>query len=557
MGAGPNGLSYAAPGAQKPIQRETDDTLEKEKETEVESSDELIDEGKGLPLPKIKQAVKIKDEQHTVFTDDLGDGPELMMASTPTPLEVYILRNLVDSTGRQRLLARAHQIRQDMRVAARITDRDTARYRNIGEWMRDVLPGLQHRQQEAYDAINFNIVGLAIAVRNAVEETQDLPEDAADRPVSTRPIHLGWQNLGTHPSPGGRLPFTGTKGIVVNYLTVYGPAGSPTTQQPGGAPGNLRTALGKSDQGKMYTMGHLLNRELHGTGQRWENLAVITSAFNAATETNPGPEHVAKHRVLGNNEVLRYEVRVYYQRAGTATHYEDLLPTAWQYRFYSYDRLPGNDDGSQRSAWRLGNPVPLAQSVFRQNVPRTTPIKPQEEQSQAKPWERFGNANPVASPDMEYDTRIVDTPHYSSFDSIQVDIDENGYDEVAAPAWFQAFKDLAVETARMLQDIEIRFLEWEMYASGGSEEYPNIVTDLARSRNALVFPANYLNALEAARDAYGGLTNRSLVDIAALRAEHNNLQDTTLTSAAADQAVTRMRAILNAFDDKFDYQHEE
>ena len=540
-GAGPNGLSYAAPGSQLAIQRETDDELGTDQHKENESSTELIDESKGLTLPKMKHPVKINDEQHTIFANDLGDGPELMMASTPVPLEEYIKKNLSESEQRKALLDFASSIRRQIADASRITNSNGS---ESGRWMRDTLPGLQQQQQHTYNDINQNIMILARTVQTAIEEKWNLPKGAADRPNSTKPIHLGWQNLGTHPSPGGLLPFTGTKGIIVDYLTVNGEAGSPTTQQPSGNPGNLRTVLGKTNYGQRYTMGHLLNRELHGSGQDWENLAVITAQFNDDTENEPGPEHVAKQKVLGENEVIRYVVEVRYDRAAGATHYEDLLPTSWEYTFSSYERNADIIDGTSYRAWQFDKRIELQHSIYYQRVKRKTLIIPANKQPRPTKWDIYEKALPGGA---EFPTDMA---------PFAAGINKSDYIPEATPALSDLLRDLVAVIRLSIKEIEMKLLAWATFSANIKDEYPHGEhSQLFDRKDLLTFPAKFLKNLEVAEDAFFNRSMVELFDIKLLRSQFDALCKTHLKPGEDIQLIHKMLETLQEYLNK-DWSYE-
>jgi len=255
-------------------------------------------------------------ETHTLKFS--GDGPnaQLMIESTPVPLQHYISTLKTTYTSPE---AVAQFVIIDGHIATIAT-----------------LKADRTMSQTTGQAIQTELEGIARALQHpAFGGNENVP-----------PSHIEW------------TPETKVGGSVGCIMTA-----SPLSINPGGHSGSDPATAGETELWKKvrvrtntYIQGHLLNHHVHGSGARKENLVPITGPFNTRMETSV--ETFVKNRVLGNKEVLHYRVEAEFPSTPAARNHipeEGLLPTALKFKLRPMKKKDGTS-GLSKDDWEIDNP---------------------------------------------------------------------------------------------------------------------------------------------------------------------------------------------------------
>jgi hypothetical protein len=148
----------------------------------------------------------------------------------------------------------------------------------------------------------------------ATEQTEDFSSSLSGLSMITKYIM-------SQLSGGGLLPVTpvprygelqngfGTT-MEVNPLTNLGAPGSTVRVSSDVYQDLLRRKRAPGSINTYYVGGHLLNKDVHGSGATWQNIAPLANSSNTAMESNL--ESNVKTAVLTNNQILHLKVRVTY-----------------------------------------------------------------------------------------------------------------------------------------------------------------------------------------------------------------------------------------------------
>jgi hypothetical protein len=250
----------------------------------------------------IKEAINVAGEAHTLFFAPDGT---LSIASTPTPLQFYIdelLGTAPDGSLRRRILylrAKATHIHQSKQKIVALASNQFTRQDDISDTRS---PSAAQYTSTQFDAINSwddvanNLQTLGKDLNSIVTEMglhgENRPQSQVDLEALTS---QGGLNL--------------AKGVTAKPLSIIpgNTAGSPPSVDSNASDPTSR--LYAALQGP-YHRGHLLNHHLHGPGDDWRNLAVVTSNVNGMMEVLY--ESFLKKKVLGENQVVYYKMDVKY-----------------------------------------------------------------------------------------------------------------------------------------------------------------------------------------------------------------------------------------------------
>ncbi|WCT10371.1 eCIS core domain-containing protein [Mucilaginibacter jinjuensis] len=225
-------------------------------------------------------------EDHTLKFSDESANKQLMIESTPVPLEHYIANMKARYTTPAAITQFAII---DAKIAAINTEKAETMNAERGRKIQGFLTEISTAMQDP-----------------AFGGNEIVP-----------PTHVDW------------APATVLGGPVGHVMTAQ-----PLSFNPGPYSGSEPSSSGATElwekvkvrQGS-YVQGHLLNHHVHGSGGLKENLVPIRGPFNTQMETNV--ETVVKNRVIGNKEVLYYRVEAVFggQPNRVNVPEEGLLPT--------------------------------------------------------------------------------------------------------------------------------------------------------------------------------------------------------------------------------------
>jgi hypothetical protein len=209
-------------------------------------------------------------EKHTLFFREDG---QLMLASDPMPYLRFLLQ-----FEQQHTVAPGQQVRQQSDVRQVAVSIQTLRAE------RQKLESQQQAEQAANAGktspallllLHQNENTLNDLMQQLSRRTYELMQATVTGKVAKdSPVHYGGFSQGGF-----------GKGVLVEYLTQNGArGGTPTGDIPAGLGGKNFTALAqrrtKSGLKAYYRMGHLLNAELGGPGDKWENLTPLSPSGN-------------------------------------------------------------------------------------------------------------------------------------------------------------------------------------------------------------------------------------------------------------------------------------
>jgi hypothetical protein len=152
--------------------------------------------------------------------------------------------------------------------------------------------GLAPGATEQTEDFSSSLSGLSMITKYLMSQTLGGP-----LPVTPVPIYGGLQNgFGTS--------------MEVNPLTNLGTPGSTVSVTSDVYQDLLRRKRAPGSVNTYYVGGHLLNKDVHGSGATWQNIAPLANSSNTAMEANL--ESKVKAAVLTNNQILHLKVRATY-----------------------------------------------------------------------------------------------------------------------------------------------------------------------------------------------------------------------------------------------------
>ncbi|HBE21462.1 MAG TPA: hypothetical protein DDW51_28685, partial [Cyanobacteria bacterium UBA11367] len=314
---GLGGVSEHIKNVIKKIQTPIENAMNKLANFILEKAKSLLGKGKEAVARlvewwKAKKQFKDPDgETHTLFFSGQGKSAELMVASNPKTLEVFL--NNVKSSGNYN-----QYIFNDIERLARQVDREKDKKIN-----QEVGRKIEQLQTEIAKL-------LAQLYRN---KTEALP-----------PTVVQWKTR-TGATLNGKSYDSDGKEMKAEPLSLNpgGFAGSEPAQES-----ELWKAVKKRRYA--YVRGHLLNHNVHGPGTI-QNLTPIT--YKANSDMKNGAEQKLKALVLSENKVVSYKVNVEYGSRPTrkAIPEEQLLATKIKFEFYEMKKKP-NTDGKNAQDWQ-------------------------------------------------------------------------------------------------------------------------------------------------------------------------------------------------------------
>ncbi|MTI88638.1 MAG: hypothetical protein FH748_11790 [Balneolaceae bacterium] len=281
-------------------------------------------------------------KEHRLYFEYVNGVPVLYRASTPMPFIAYL--NKIDKNYKK--WGKGFY----------------ANFEGVKYYYEDIDKLLRNYDDESIRKVN----SLLVTIANVLKTTDYFKEKEGDDIKRERP-GTNIQYLGFKPmqAANGENLDKMTLGVRAYPLTVKG--------QPGSRPAGWNT-LGKKlwfKEPRANLRGHLLNHLLHGPGNDWNNIALITEDVNEATEaSSAAPENVAKWEVIGSNHVLDYRVDVEYNRSGKYEGtYENYLPSRLVYTI-KRKKLAEGRDGSSAGDWTEDAPSqPHYQSAYQWDIP--------------------------------------------------------------------------------------------------------------------------------------------------------------------------------------------
>lgn len=287
-----------------------------------------------LSLLGIRKQFRAADgENHTMRFSGEGASAQLLIESTPTPLEHYIdgLRSRYTTPA-----ARAKLAVIDTHIANVNREKQQTMGAARGETIRQNLEAIAAALADPAFGGNENLPPSYVAYTPATKLGGPVGGTMEAKPLSLNPgtNSLGGANVGSEPADAGST--------------------------------NLWEKVRVRPQ--TYIQGHLLNHHVHGSGALKENLVPIRGPFNTQMESSI--ETYVKNRVLGNREVLYYKVTAVFGGHSGRVHLpeEALLPTALQFVLRPMVRK-ANTTGLAAGDWEID---PAVTSNL-DNVPASRP----------------------------------------------------------------------------------------------------------------------------------------------------------------------------------------
>jgi hypothetical protein len=260
----------------------------------------------------LKKEFKTADgENHTLKFSDETPNKQLMIASTPKPLQDYISDLKAKYSGPDTV--EPYRI-IDANIAAINTQKALDMTVPIGDNIKTLLEGIA-------DALKAPVFG----------GNELVP-----------PSKIDWTPATVLGGPVGHI-------MVANPLSL----------DPGGNTGSEPSSPGATELWKKvkvrtgsYVQGHLLNHHVHGSGAKKENLVPIRGPFNSEMERNVESE--VKNRVIGQKQVLYYRVEAVFggQPNRVNVPEEGLLPTQLVFDVKTMRKKP-NTTGATGTDWEI------------------------------------------------------------------------------------------------------------------------------------------------------------------------------------------------------------
>lgn len=284
-----------------------------------------------------KQVLMQDGSRHEIYFSGSGANSEIMMASTPQPLE-HAIDQLVAKHSSPEATQKLDEIRGHIRT--------------INELKRDPESGTDlGMSQQAGNRIGEELDAIARLLRSeAFGEDSVLP-----------PSVINWT--------------TATK--------AGGPVGESMVAEPlsldsGGHRGSQPQASGSSrlwekvNRRKMnYVQGHLLNHHVHGPG-KLENLVPITRSLN--TQMEKDVESKIKNEVLGCKKVVKFEVRAVFGNHPQRIYVpeESELPTALSFDA-RYMEKKNDRKGDDPNDWAVAGTISGVPGSLANRLPPDSP----------------------------------------------------------------------------------------------------------------------------------------------------------------------------------------
>jgi phage-related protein len=339
---------------------------------------------KVLSLLGLKKLFRLPNgEEHTLKFSSDSPSAELMIESTPTPLQHHI------GTLRSKYTS-GDAVTQIGVIDGHIT--------NINTLKKETMT--QSRGEEIGGKLN----SIAVCLQH--------------------PCFGGNENI-----PPSRVTFSpttkagGTVGHVMdaNPLTLQ-----PGTNNVGGTnSGSEPAAAGETElwhkvrvRTNTYIQGHLLNHHVHGSGALKENLVPIRGPYNSQMERDF--ESIVKNRVLGNREILHYRVEaVFGGQPGRANLIEESdLPTALKFTMKSMQKKNATVTGLEPDHWEE---VPGAPNLYGASNPFVHTLEPDSPPAMAATLPLADLMTEAASSKLSFEAfRSQNAIHIRSVDAITV-----------------------------------------------------------------------------------------------------------------------------------------
>ncbi|ACN14417.1 hypothetical protein HRM2_13060 [Desulforapulum autotrophicum HRM2] len=243
---------------------------------------------------KFKEKFTSKDGKSHSFAIQGGEeNPKIMVASTPREYKQFL------DDAQKKLDETKSQKGQRDETVVKLINKARKQYTEIRTELdrQKRAKGKAGADKAAIDALTAKLRDLASTTKVLIRDLM-LEDGSTDIPVSDDPGFGG--------SNGGF-----GKGMTINRLTLKGKAGSPPNPSVMGDNWkslNLRRTGDKNSS--YYVLGHLLNEQVHGPGNKPENLTPLTRKGNKKHEQDV--EADVKKAVFKGG-VIRYEVTPNYK----------------------------------------------------------------------------------------------------------------------------------------------------------------------------------------------------------------------------------------------------
>jgi hypothetical protein len=277
-------------------------------------------------------------ENHTMRFSDDSPSAQLMIESTPTPLQHHVA-NLRSSYNTPEALTQLGII--DNHITAINTLKADTMNQTRGELIRQKLDAIAVALQQPCFGGNENIPPSRVTFTPTSKAGGTVGHIMDASPLTLQPgtNNMGGTNVGSEPSTSGNTELW--KKVRVRTNT--------------------------------YIQGHLLNHHVHGSGALKENLVPIRGPYNSQMERDF--ESIVKNRVLGNREILHYRVEAVFGGQSGRVHLpeETDLPTALRFTLKSMQKKNTTVTGLEPDHWE---DVPGGPNLYTASNPFVHTLEP-------------------------------------------------------------------------------------------------------------------------------------------------------------------------------------
>ena len=292
-----------------------------------------------LSLLGLKKEFRLPNgEDHTLKFSSDSPSAQLMIESTPTPLQHHIA-NLRSTYTSPEAVTQLGLI--DTHIADINTLKAETMNQTRGEAIRLKLEAIATVLQHPCFGGNENIPPSRVTFTPTTKAGETVGHIMDASPLTLQPgtNNMGGNNVGSEPAPAGETELW--KKVRVRTNT--------------------------------YIQGHLLNHHVGGSGALKANLVPIRGPYNSQMERDF--ESIVKNRVLGNREILHYRVEAVFGGQPGRVHLpeESELPTALRFTMKSMQKKNNTVSGLEPDHWQ---DVPGAPNLYSASNPFVHTLEP-------------------------------------------------------------------------------------------------------------------------------------------------------------------------------------